>query len=437
MYDYGVVGVMYASCQLALLASVRYWLYRDRLRVPAKVMYLVLTAISLAGGGAWLLTGGVPGMHYDSYRILLAVFMFALSCCVIRAPFAEHAFSYAFILAYDAAVETTAFYLQTNFFLDNAAYAYPLIAALLMAVSLYPAARALKNMIARIAAMDAVKVWGWLDLACFSFLLMNLFGTLPRPARLGLYYPICRFLMLLGMAGVYKTAVRVMDTARAAADAQAGLALASRRVAMQQSYYDRMLSQMEEVRRMRHDLRHHRAALSALIKAGDTAALSEYLNAAMPAEDVVPATGNLTADSVLTYYLDMARALSVQVETNVAIGRETPVSDPELCVLLGNLLENAVEAQKYVPPERRFIRVAAKADARSLTLAVDNRFDGALRQENGAYASRKAGEGHGLGLASVRAVCEHCGGVLQIDTDGDMFLAGVFVAKDAAPSADG
>ena len=196
---------------------------------------------------------------------------------------------------------------------------------------------------------------------------------------------------------------------------------------MQQSYYDRMISQMDEVRRMRHDLRHHRAALSALVKNGDLNALSEYLDATAITEDAPPVTGNLAADSILLYYMDRATALGINMETNLFLGRETPLSDPDLCVILGNLLENAVDAQSYVPPEKRFIRVTAGADTESFTLAVDNRFDGTLNMENGNYISRKQGDSHGVGIGSVRAVCEKYGGVLQLETDGDMFMAGVVV----------
>lgn len=427
MYDYGVVGVLYSSLHIALMASVRYWLYKERLRVPFKWMVCLLTALVLCSGGLWLGFGGIPGISFDAYRVLLALCMFLLSCCIIQAPVTEHAFSYAFILAGDAAIETIAFYVQSKLTGAWAAYAYPVTSALITLAILIPAVKSLKSMITRLSALESDRIWGWLDMACFAFLLMNLLVTLPHPADITLFYPVGRGMMLLGMAGVYKASVRIMDAMRATADARAELALTRRRVAMQQSYYDRLVAQMDEVRRMHHDLRHHRAALAALVRSGDRAALDAYIDAT-DTEEAPPVSGNLTVDSVLLYYLDAAKALDVQVETDLVFGRETPVSDPDLCVILGNLLENAVEAQKYVEPDKRLIRVAAKGDAASLALAVDNRFDGALRRdESGEYLSRKTGEGHGVGLMSVRTVCEKYGGVLQIETEGDLFMAGVVI----------
>ncbi len=427
MYDYGAAGVLYASLHIAVLAGVRYWLYRDRLRVPIQWMYPIIAAVAMLGGGLWVHTGGVPGMAFDTYRVLLALFMYAISCCIIKAPIAEHSFSYAFILAFNASVETTAFYVQLNFVPNAPVYAYPAISSMIVAAAFVPGVKCLQSMITRLSEMGSDRVWGWLDLACYSFLFMNLMVTPPHPAHMRLAYPVGRCLMLLGMAGVYKAAVRMMDAMRVAADAKAALSLTQRRVLMQQSYYDRMVSQMDEVRRMRHDQRHHKAALAALIRAGDTAALSAYIEDMAEPEESLPLSGNLAADSLLLYYMDAAKRMGAPMETRLAIGGGLPVSDPDLCVILGNLLENAVDAQAYLSEKDRHIRVTAKGDAHSLTLAVDNRFDGALLVENGAYRSRKAGEGHGVGLVSVRAVCEKYGGILQLETEGDMFMAGVVI----------
>lgn len=427
MYDYGVIDIIFFSLKLAVLASIRYWLYRDRLRIPFKPMVLILTAISLMGGGLWLLTGGITGMTYDNFRIIIAVFMFLLSCVMIKAPVAEHIFAYAFLLAGDTALETTTFYIQSNILHGSISYGYPLIQGAIILIAIVPATRCLRNMINRLSKLGADRIWGWLDLACFSFLFMNLVITFPRPVNMSIAYPFGRYLILLGMVGIYKASERIMDTMRSAAEVKADLALTKRRITMQQSYYDRMITQMDEVRRMRHDIRHHRAVISSLIKNGDIAALSEYIDATSKLDNAQILTGNFAADSILSYYLDMAKTLDVKTELNLAIGREAPVSDSDLCIMLGNLIENAVDAQKYLEPKDRYIRITAKSDLLTFTLAVDNRFDGTLRKNGEEIESRKEGDGHGIGIHSVRSVCEKYGGIMQLETEGDMFMAGVVI----------
>ena len=325
-------------------------------------------------------------------------------------------------------MEAAANYLRGVFSPDGDPLIFVIASAVVLALTFVPCVKMLKKMIDQLSALENDRIFGQLCVICYSFVLMNLLFTFPAPGKVTLLILLSRCLMFFGMVGVYAAATRVMRTMQVSADAKAQLAETSRRVAMQQSYYDRMITQMDEVRRMRHDLRHHRAALVALVKSGDTTALSDYLDSTAFVEDAPPVTGNLAVDSVLLYYMDAARALGVEMETTLSIGRETPLSDPDLCVILGNLLENAVDAQRYLPPEQRLIRVTAKADQSSFTLAVDNRFDGTLLTENGSYLSRKEGVGHGIGIGSVRAVCEKYGGVLQLEVDGDMFMAGVFLA---------
>lgn len=426
MNGYTLVGMLYTAVQTALLACVRYWLYQDSLRVPAKRMYAVVFVLSLGGTGLWIRMGGLPGMPFAYFRLFVAVVMFLLSCCVIKEPFAKHAYTYAFIMVYDLALEITASFVQQLVMPGGRDWVFALTAALLLALSFRLSLRYLKRMIEQLVSLANDRIWGWLSVISFSFVFMNLMFTFPSQA-LSLQHLLSRYLMLLGIVGLYFATTRAIRTMQEATEARSELMLTKRRIAIQQEYYDRMIAQMDEVRRIRHDLRHHKAALAALIQQGDTDALMAYADVISPDEEIVPVTGNLSADSVLLYYQDAAKALGVRMETNLSLGRKTPLTDPDLCVILGNLLENAVEAQRYLPKEDRFIRITAKGDPSNLVLAVDNRFDGVLTEKNGEYLSRKSGEGHGIGLASVRSVCEKYGGVLQLETDNDLFMAGVVI----------
>ena len=90
-------------------------------------------------------------------------------------------------------------------------------------------------------------------------------------------------------------------------------------------------------------------------------------------------------------------------------------------------MENALDAQRYLTEQDRYVRVVARADDNSFTLAVDNRFDGFLQKKDDRLVSRKPGDAHGIGLSSVRAVCKKYNGVLQLETEGDLFMAGIVI----------
>lgn len=422
MAEYGILGVLYSSLQTAIFGAIRYWLFKDNLRLPIKLSYALLVVMSFSGGGLWLM-GCIPDVPFTTVRALQGLFMFVVSSVIIKEPFAKHAFAYAFVAAYNAVVEMCGTFMQARVAPGGAPGVYVITCAVLVVVSVVPFALWLRRMVGRLVDMDNDRVWGALCFICFSFLLMNLLFTFP--AKPELKYVLSRFMMLLGMAAIYRAALRVMDQMNQTAEARMTVTLTERRVAMQQEYYDRLITQMEDVRRMRHDFKHHRSALAALIQSGDTAALSAYMNSMEGLEDAPSVTGSLAFDSLLFYYSENAKLLGAQVDIDVVFAASPMLSDPDLCVLLGNLLENAVDAQAHVAAKRRYIRVSARSDKNGFTLAVDNRFDGRLIGEQGAYRTRKPGDGHGYGLASVRAVCEKYKGVLQIEQEGDLFMAGV------------
>lgn len=424
--NHDVVSILYSSLHFVLLSSARYWLYRDSLRIPEKWIYTIISVIAFGTSGLWIFSGGIPGMSFNNFRIILAVLAFSLSCFIIREPIAKHAFAYAFIFAYDAALEATASFIQLGLSFGNSSIVYVITLSLLLLITFVPAIRILKQMVVRLSALENDKIWSYLCLCCFSFLLMNLLFTLPQPSDINILHPLSRYLMLLGMVGMYAAAVRMMESIRRSTETSANLQLSEHRLEMQESYYDRLVTQVNEVRRIRHDLRHHWTTLAALAKSGNIDAVTEYLNAVSSTDPPLHFTGNLAADSILMFCSDEAKNLHIPLECDVAI-LKAPLPDPDLCVILGNLLENAIDAQRYLNPEERYIRVTAASDSNSLVLSVENRYDGTLVQDSGNYISRKSGEGHGIGIASVRAVCEKYDGILQIETDGDTFLAGVVI----------
>ena len=106
------------------------------------------------------------------------------------------------------------------------------------------------------------------------------------------------------------------------------------------------------------------------------------------------------------------------------------VPDMDLCVIMGNMLENALEACRRMEGEEQFIKVRAIVDGIFLTIVVENSFDGNWQEEGGAYLSRKEASnirGGGVGLSSVRAVCEKHGGMMRIEINGKTWKSSALV----------
>ena len=99
----------------------------------------------------------------------------------------------------------------------------------------------------------------------------------------------------------------------------------------------------------------------------------------------------------------------------------------DLCVILGNLLDNAMEAcMKQAAQQERFIRVYIGRFKGQFYISVSNSVGGALKKQNGAYQTTKAGS-HGFGLRRVDALIEKYGGYRNRQDEGDVFATEVML----------
>jgi sensor histidine kinase regulating citrate/malate metabolism len=101
----------------------------------------------------------------------------------------------------------------------------------------------------------------------------------------------------------------------------------------------------------------------------------------------------------------------------------------DLCVIVGNFLENAVEACRRMKRGNKFIRVRSRIEGNTLSIVVNNSFDGLWMEEEGVYLSRKGADGtrKGVGLASVRAICDKYGWLCKYEITGDVWKSSALV----------
>lgn len=103
--------------------------------------------------------------------------------------------------------------------------------------------------------------------------------------------------------------------------------------------------------------------------------------------------------------------------------KKLSISDQDLCIILGNALDNAVTAAGSYEGER-YIEVLSEKKHDMLLLTVDNSFDGILLQEKGKIYSKKRAKGEeGIGILSIRKLCEKNGGASKFEADGNHFQA--------------
>lgn len=200
-------------------------------------------------------------------------------------------------------------------------------------------------------------------------------------------------------------------------------------LSMQQQRYENLKAAIEEARQARHDMRHHLNRLSAMAETGDMEQMKTYLArtvARIPDLDM-RFCENRAADSVLGYYCALAKREDIPFCVQADLPQALPVDEIDMCLVLSNLLENALEASLRTDPTRRQIRLTAYLHGeRLLLIEVQNAFDGEIKEKDGIFRSSKR-KGNGIGIQSVRHIAEKSGGASTFTFQGSIFQAKVML----------
>ena len=185
---------------------------------------------------------------------------------------------------------------------------------------------------------------------------------------------------------------------------------------------------MNESRVMRHDFRQHLAVLSELARAGR---LDEFLSYA---EKLNKKTGayisfcaNNAVDALASYYDNQARTKQTKINWRLDLKKELPIEESEFCAVLGNLIENALNAVKELPANKRSIKVISSMLSEvMLGISVENFFVGEIKFNRDGLPVSKS-ENHGLGLVSVSNIVKKYNGAFKITTDGNIFCVDILL----------
>ena len=203
---------------------------------------------------------------------------------------------------------------------------------------------------------------------------------------------------------------------------------------IQRLQYDKIISEMENTSRLRHDLRHHMNALGALNAQGRQEEITKYLKQYVAVYDQLNRqsfSGDPVVDSVLEYYMALAGEANILVKRQIALLGNTGVEPADMTVLLGNCLENALEALRQLPEGQRRLSIEIMPVKPMIVLRLQNTCGLTHRSREPAgweeFASGK-GTGHqGVGLRSVTAIAEKYDGSAQFQCRDGVFTTRVIL----------
>ena len=191
-----------------------------------------------------------------------------------------------------------------------------------------------------------------------------------------------------------------------------------------QGHYQKMNELFSALQIMRHDSKHHMNVVLEFLYRGDTDKAIEYLGGqqnVLSKYELDNFCSNQILNALLVNFADKCKRSGIDFSAGVAIPKNSRISDYDMCIVTGNLLENAFEASLELTDGRK-IRLDMKMHNEQFILKVENFFRETAITEN---QDRK--EGRGLGLRSVQLVTARYGGELMIKHDGDTFIASVLM----------
>ncbi len=190
-----------------------------------------------------------------------------------------------------------------------------------------------------------------------------------------------------------------------------------------EKHLDEVRSIHREMRGYKHDFHHHLQTLRGQLEAGEYERALHYideLDSDIINLDTLLKTGNVSADAILSAKLPQARAAGVDVTVKAGIPDSLSLTDVELSIILGNLLDNAVEACRDVPPGERFLRLYITMKGSMLYFSMLNSA-GPKQQKSGKLFATHKGGLHGFGLRRAENIIEEHGGWCKYNSEDGAF----------------
>lgn len=192
-----------------------------------------------------------------------------------------------------------------------------------------------------------------------------------------------------------------------------------------------MKQQMDEIeniymtmRGWRHDYHNHIQSLKGYLSLNKVEQMKNYLNELetdLDSIDTLYHSGNLQLDSILNAKLAIAEKGQIRIHCDASIPPQLHVSDLDLCVILGNLLDNAIEScRKIKDPDERFIRVYIGILKKQLYISITNATSETVKQRTDHYFTTKRDD-HGHGLKRVDQVVKKYDGYLNRQNEPGIF----------------
>lgn len=199
-----------------------------------------------------------------------------------------------------------------------------------------------------------------------------------------------------------------------------------------ETHYQEVETMYKQIRGWRHDYRNHIQLLKVLAANGDMDAIKDYLDKLdtdLSTVDTVVKTGNAMADAILNSKISLAKSKGIAVKVDAHIPVKLKMSELDLCVIIGNLFDNAIDASMALPEEQRLIRVYMDMKNTQLYISFTNFTATKKLAKVGNRFNTTKGDGHGFGLVRIDNIIERLDGYLSRNSEDGAFTTEILIPQ--------
>jgi len=198
------------------------------------------------------------------------------------------------------------------------------------------------------------------------------------------------------------------------------------------THYAEVENMYRQIRGWRHDYRNHIQVLKSYAAAGDMESVIRYLDALdtdLNTVDVAIKTGNKMADAILNSKIALAKSKNIKVVADAHVPVALKTAELDLCIIIGNLFDNAIEASMDLPEDKRLIRIYMDMKNTQLYMSFTNMTAQKKQKKvHGRYHTTK-GEGHGYGLVRIDTVVERYQGYIRRGSEDGAFTTEILLPQ--------
>ncbi len=199
-----------------------------------------------------------------------------------------------------------------------------------------------------------------------------------------------------------------------------------------ETHYREVDNMYRQMRGWRHDYRNHIQTMKAYAALEDWEAIRRYLDLLdedLTTVDTVIKTGNPMTDAILNSKISLAKSKAITVVADAHIPVQLKSSEIDLCCILGNLFDNAIEASLELPVGQRIIRVYMDMRGTQLYISFTNFTAGKKMKKEGKRFRSTKGEGHGFGLVRIDAIVERLEGYVNRNSEDGAFTTEILIPQ--------